>query len=79
MVLTPQTSPAARPGLKPTEVELATVYMFPLKVPVVDQFGNALSSIYEGTPVTETIAGKENVPINQKNDRRRLLHRSGGP
>jgi hypothetical protein len=54
------TSPAAN-DLPAGMVALGTWYQHWLAIPVVDQFGDALDSIYDGVPITES-----HIPINQK-------------
>jgi hypothetical protein len=54
------TSPPAN-DLPAGMVALGTWYQHWLTTPVVDQFGNALDSIYNGVPVTES-----HIPINQR-------------
>ncbi|MGA2262633.1 MAG: hypothetical protein ABSH28_14510 [Acidobacteriota bacterium] len=57
------TSPPAN-RLPAGMVALGTYYQHWLTIPVVDQFGNALDSSYDGVPVTEN-----HIPINQKMSR----------
>lgn len=54
------TSPPAK-DLPGGMVALGTSYQHWLTIPVVDQFGNALDSSYDGVPVTES-----HLPMNQK-------------
>jgi hypothetical protein len=61
LALTTHTSPA-NPLMTGTKALLVTGYFVPLQVPVVDQFGDDLSDIYVGTPVSE---GAHAYPINQ--------------
>jgi hypothetical protein len=61
MALDLTTSPSYSGGKK-GNVFLVCEYLLWLTVPVVDQFGNPLDSMYNGVDVTEL----NNVPINQK-------------
>ncbi len=66
MALNINTSPSV-PGIPANEVGLFTGVQQTINVPVVDQFGNALGSEYNGQEVYETINNAANpVTINQK-------------
>lgn len=63
LVMDPSSTPP-KSDLGPDQVYLCTAWMQELTIPVVDQFGDSLSDLYDGQPVEENRGSGWN-PINQ--------------
>lgn len=66
------TQPPIKAGIGPNEIGLVTLYVRPLRIPVIDQFGRHLQQPYVAASVSEEVTEKKGkkevksiVPINE--------------